>query len=327
MRELRLFNTRDLGKWGDLLMIEVSGLSKRYGAVQALNNVSFSVAKGQIVGFLGANGAGKTTTMDIMCGCIGADAGTATIAGYDITEQPLEVKRRLGYLPDVAPLHPEMRIEEFVTYAGRLHKIPGTELQRRVSETLEKLSLGAVRRRLIGNLSKGYRQRVALAQAIVHNPDVLVLDEPTEGLDPNQIVQIRELIRSLAGHHTIILSSHILSEVQNTCDHLIIVHNGTVVQTGSYEDLTRAMKSGRIYRLKVARNGAAAMSNLAELAAAQHPRLVDAAEHELEFSLAGSTDEAVLDNVARRMIDGGFGLRELAVKTKSLEEVFFQLTQ
>jgi ABC-2 type transport system ATP-binding protein len=192
-------------------MIEVIGLSKRYGAVQALNNVSFSVSKGQIVGFLGANGAGKTTTMDIMCGCIGADAGTATIAGYDVTEHPLEVKRRLGYLPDVAPLHPEMRVEEFVTYAGRLHQIPGTQLRQRVGETLEKLSLGAVRRRLIGNLSKGYRQRVALAQAIVHNPEVLVLDEPTEGLDPNQIVQIRELIRSLAGHHTIILSSHILS--------------------------------------------------------------------------------------------------------------------
>jgi len=308
-------------------MIEVIGLSKRYGAVQALNNVSFSVSKGQIVGFLGANGAGKTTTMDIMCGCIGADAGTATIAGYDVTEHPLEVKRRLGYLPDVAPLHPEMRVEEFVTYAGRLHQIPGTQLRQRVSETLEKLSLGAVRHRLIGNLSKGYRQRVALAQAIVHNPEVLVLDEPTEGLDPNQIVQIRELIRSLAGHHTIILSSHILSEVENTCDHLVIVHNGTVVQTGSYEELTRAMKTGRTYRLKVARQGASAVEALAQVAAAQHPRLVEAADQELEFSLAVGVDDAVLDDIARRMIDGGFGLRELAVKTKSLEEVFFQLTQ
>jgi len=308
-------------------MIEVSGLSKRFGTVQALTDVSFKVEKGQIVGFLGANGAGKTTTMDIMCGCIGADAGSARIAGFDITETPLEAKRRLGYLPDVPPLHGEMRVEDFVTYSARLHKIPAARVKGRVDEALDRLSLTEVRRRLVGNLSKGYRQRVALAQAIVHDPEVLVLDEPTEGLDPNQIVQIRELIRSLAGQHTIILSSHILSEVQNTCDHIIIVHGGRVVQQGSYEELVQHMQSGRLYRLRVARDASRLAATLAAAGNLVGVRAADDDEQALEFGLTKDVGDEALDEVVRHTVDGGHGLRELAAKTKSLEEVFFQLTQ
>ena len=307
-------------------MIEVSGLSKRYGAVQALRDVSFKVERGQIVGFLGANGAGKTTTMDIMCGCIGADAGTAKIAGFDIMEDPLEAKKRLGYLPDAAPIHGEMRVSEYVTFAARLHKVPSAQLRQQVDQTLEKLALTDVRHRLVGNLSKGYRQRVALAQAIVHNPEVLVLDEPTEGLDPNQILHIRELIKSLAGHHTIILSSHILSEVQNTCDRIVIIHNGAVVQQGSVEELASQAQSSSIYRLRVVKNVNALVPALLAIPDIKNPRLVDAQNNELEFGLAKGADEQAIDEVARIVVNGGHGLRELAAKTHSLEEVFFQLT-
>lgn len=308
-------------------MIEVSGLSKRFGEVHALNDVSFTVPKGQIVGFLGANGAGKTTTMDILCGCIGADTGSAKVAGYDVTEQPLEAKRRLGYLPDVPPLHPEMRVNDFIEYAARLRKVEGARVKQRVTETIDKLSLGDVRNRLVGNLSKGYRQRVALAQALVHDPDVLVLDEPTEGLDPNQIVHIRDLIRSLAGHHTIILSSHILSEVQATCDHIIIIHKGKVVQQGSYEELVAQMHAGRVYRMRVQRHSDRLVESLRGIAGLVHPH-VDAHESSVvEFALGGGVGEDVIDQVARQALEGGYGLRELAVKTKSLEDVFFQLTK
>lgn len=307
-------------------MIEVSGLTKRYGSVNALSDVSFTVEKGQIVGFLGANGAGKTTTMDIVCGCIGADAGTAKIAGFDITEAPLEAKKRLGYLPDVPPLHPEMRVEEFIEYAARLHKVPRTDVKKRVDGTIERLSLGDVRRRIVGNLSKGYRQRVALAQAIVHEPDVLVLDEPTEGLDPGQIVQIRELIRSLGGAHTIILSSHILSEVQNTCDHIIIIHKGRIVQQGRYEDLVAQIEAGRTYRMRVGQGAARLVTELARQGAVANPRSLGDEDREVEFALARS-GEAALDEVAKLAVSGGFGLRELAPKTKTLEEVFFQITK
>lgn len=307
-------------------MIEVSGLSKRYGSVQALKDVSFTVPKGQIVGFLGANGAGKTTTMDIMCGCIGADGGSAKIAGFDITENPLEAKRRLGYLPDVPPLHGEMRVNDFITYTAKLHKLPKDRVKPRVAETIERLSLGDVQDRLVGNLSKGYRQRVALAQAIVHDPDVLVLDEPTEGLDPNQIVHIRELIRSLAGQHTIILSSHILSEVQNTCDHIIIIHQGQVVKQGSYAELVGMMQSGQRYRLRVAKEADRLARSLVAHGGIIGPQAMPGSDTEIEFSLTKTADESVLDEIAQMVVKGGHGFRELSSKQGSLEEVFFKVT-
>lgn len=307
-------------------MIEVSGLTKRYGNVNALVDVSFIVEKGKIVGFLGANGAGKTTTMDIICGCIGADAGRATIAGFDITEQPIEAKKRLGYLPDAPPLHPEMRVEEFIEYAARLHRVSRSEVGKRVGATIAKLSLGDVRKRLIGNLSKGFRQRVALAQAIVHEPEVLILDEPTEGLDPVQIVQIRELIRSLAGDHTIILSSHILSEVQNICEQIVIIHQGRIVQQGTYSDLLAHIEAGRVYRMRVGQGASKLLNELKQCQLISNPQLVGEGNNEVEFSLSTSGDIA-LDEVSKITVNGGFGLRELAPKTKSLEEVFFQITK
>jgi len=306
-------------------MIEVRGLTKRYGDIHALSDVTFSVPKGQIVGFLGANGAGKTTTMDILCGCIGADQGEAKIAGFDVTLQPNEAKRRLGYLPDEPPLYNDMLVSEYIAYAARLHKVTGADVKKRVDETVDRLSLGEVRNRAVGNLSKGFRQRVGLAQAIVHDPEVLVLDEPTEGLDPNQIVQIRELIRSLAGKHTIILSSHILSEVQNTCDHIVIIHKGKVVQQGTYEELIAHMGSSRVYSLQTGKDPQSLIGKLSSITGIVSPKVLGSAEHRIEFGVNGG--EEVIDQVARCVLDGGYGLRELATKSKTLEDVFFQVTK
>jgi ABC-2 type transport system ATP-binding protein len=306
-------------------MIEVSDLSKNYGDLAALDHVSFSVEKGQIIGFLGANGAGKSTTMDIICGCIGADKGSAKIAGFDITEQPLEAKRRLGYLPDVAPLHDDMIVEEYIEYAARLHKVTGSSLKEKVTNVIEKLSLGDVRHRLIANLSKGYRQRVGLAQALVHEPEVLVLDEPTEGLDPTQIIEIRKLIKSLAGQHTILLSSHILSEVQNTCDKIIIINRGRIVTQGTYEQLATSMEAGHIYKLKVARNGSNALTTLGRIGVSN--LRAGATPEDIEFAVSSSGGDSILDDVARAVVDGGYGLRGLTLKTRSLEDIFMQLTK
>lgn len=305
-------------------MIEVSGLSKHYGNIAALSNVTFTVPKGQIVGFLGANGAGKTTTMDILTGCIGADAGTASVAGIDVTINPKQARRHIGYLPDEPPLHNDMRVHEFVSYAARLHEVPRSEVKKKADDTIEKLSLGDVRNRLVGNLSKGFRQRVGLAQAIVHSPDILILDEPTEGLDPNQIVHIRDLIKSLAGEHTILLSSHILSEVQNTCDHIVIIHQGRIVQTGTYDEIVRSVDSAKSFVLRVANNAPGLSEKLKDVSGVRDVKLSAEGNARIEFSIDGAAEK--LDDVTRLIVEGGFGLRELSPARKSLEEVFLKIT-
>lgn len=305
-------------------MIEVAGLTKTYGDLIALDEVSFKVEKGQIVGFLGANGAGKTTTMDILCGCIGADKGKASIAGFDITESPIQAKSRLGYLPDEPPLYRDMRVKEYVSYAARIRKVPKSEFRRRVSDAIEKLSLGEVQNRLVGNLSKGFRQRVGLAQAIVHNPEVLVLDEPTEGLDPNQIVQIRDLIRSLAGEHTILLSSHILSEVQNTCDRIIIIHRGKILRDGSSEEIINSARSGGEYIIELQHNPTKFIESIKAISYVEVVKVDPGSPHRITVSL--NTDVSSVDELARAALDGGHGLKELTFHKQTLEEVFVQLT-
>ncbi len=305
-------------------MIEVSGISKRYGAIDALRNVSFTVQQGQIVGFLGANGAGKTTTMDILCGCIGADQGNALVCGNEITAQPKDAKRKLGYLPDEPPLHNDMKVEDFIAYAARLRGLTAEEIKIRVPQVIDRLSLHEVKGRLIGNLSKGFRQRVGLAQALVHNPEVLILDEPTEGLDPNQIVQIRDLIRSLKGEHTILFSSHILSEVQSICDEIIIIDKGQVVAQGPYETLVKRLQSGHLYCLRVHDNPDKALEVLRAVDGVSDVRLSSSGRNTLEFRC---TQEDVIERAARAVLDASLGLRELSLRSKSLEDVFFQLTQ
>ncbi|MBC7661705.1 MAG: ABC transporter ATP-binding protein [Chitinophagaceae bacterium] len=306
-------------------MIEVVGLQKSFGNQVALSDISFKVAKGQIVGFLGANGAGKTTTMDILCGCIGADAGTAKIAGFEISENPIEVKRKIGYLPDEPPLHREMQVGEFLSYAGKLHGLRGDRLNIRVADLIERLELGSNKNRLIGQLSKGFRQRVGLAGALIHDPEVLILDEPTEGLDPHQILQIREMIRGLKGQHTILFSSHILSEVESVCDQLIIVDKGRVVEQGTHQELITRIDGAREFHVKV-RQGAMSLAKELEETLPNLSRITVSEEEQLVSFLTRDGDD-VLDQVARRVLDGGFGLKELGGKSRKLEDVFFQLTR
>src|SRR5436305_1570793 len=198
-------------------MIQVEGLTKRYGRATAVNNITFHVKKGDIVGFLGPNGAGKTTTMRVLTCFLPPTEGKVTVAGFDVTEHPLDVKRHIGYLPETPPLYPEMEVLDYLIFVAKLKGLSGADVAKRADEAAGRCALGDVRHKLIGKLSKGYRQRVGLAQAILHNPDVLILDEPTSGLDPKQIIETRELIASLSGDHTIILSTHILSEVEHSC--------------------------------------------------------------------------------------------------------------
>src|SRR5437868_12801033 len=218
-------------------MIQVEGLSKRYARHVAVNNISFSVDKGDIVGFLGPNGAGKTTTMRILTCFMPPTTGSAKVAGFDVFEQAFEVKRRIGYLPETPPLYPEMSVRDYLVFIARLKNLPSGEIDRRADQVMEKCAVADVKDKLISKLSRGYRQRVGLAQAIIHNPDVLILDEPTSGLDPKQINETRELIKSLAGEHTIILSTHILPEVETVCEKVIIIDKGKLVATDSVENL------------------------------------------------------------------------------------------
>jgi ABC-2 type transport system ATP-binding protein len=210
-------------------LLEVRGIAKRFGETTAIDGVSFHAAKGEVVGFLGPNGAGKTTTLRILSTYLTPDEGTATIAGYDVVEQPMEVRRRIGYLPEHPPLYTDLTVDEFLAFCAALRGVPRSARRGAVDRALERCGLGAVRARRIGNLSKGYRQRVGLAQALVHSPEVLVLDEPTVGLDPHQIHEIRNLVRSLAGSQTVLLSTHILPEVAMTCSRVVVIHSGRVV--------------------------------------------------------------------------------------------------
>src|SRR5947209_7951964 len=232
-------------------MITVKELTKRYARNTAVDNISFEVRKGQIVGFLGPNGAGKTTTMRVLTCFLPPTSGTANVAGFDVQEHPLEVKKRIGYLPETPPVYTDMEVSEYLNYVGQLKGISGRDIDKRVDEAVGRCALGDVRNKLIGKLSKGYRQRVGLAQAIIHNPDVLILDEPTSGLDPKQIIEIRELLRSLAGDHTIILSTHILSEVEHSCERVIIISQGKLVAIDSVANLTNRLRGSESVALEV----------------------------------------------------------------------------
>src|SRR5450432_4261863 len=225
-------------------MIKVEGLTKRYARTLAVDNISFEVEKGQIVGFLGPNGAGKTTTMRVLTCFLPPTSGTASVAGFDVLENPMEVKKRIGYLPETPPVYPEMEVVEYLKFVGQLKGISSADINKKVSEVIGRCSLGDVSKKLIGKLSKGYRQRVGLAQAIIHNPDVLILDEPTSGLDPHQILETRDLIKGLAGEHTIILSTHILPEVEQICERVVIIAKGKLVATDSVANLQHRATGG-----------------------------------------------------------------------------------
>src|SRR5216110_1351353 len=238
-------------------MITVKEVTKRYARNTAVDHISFEVEKGRIVGFLGPNGAGKTTTMRMLTCFLPPTSGTATVAGFDVLEQPLEVKERIGYLPEMPPLYPEMGTAEYLSFVGKLKGLSGAELSKRIDYVCERCAIADVKKKLLGRLSKCYRQRVGLAQAIIHNPDVLILDEPTAGLDPKQINETRDLIRGLAGDHTIILSTHILPEVEQTCQQVIIINKGKLVATDTVQNLQSRARGAESLLVEVAsRDGA-----------------------------------------------------------------------
>ncbi len=313
-------------------MIQVEGLTKRYARNVAVDNISFAVEKGQIVGFLGPNGAGKTTTMRVLTCFLPPTSGTANVAGYDVLEKPIEVKKRIGYLPETPPLYPEMEVREFLTFAGQLKGLDGAELKQRIDISSEQCALGDVQNKLIGKLSKGYRQRVGLAQAIIHNPDVLVLDEPTSGLDPEQIMHTRDLIRGLAGNHTIILSTHILQEVEAMCERVIIIAKGKLVANDSVEHLTSRLRGEETVAVEVEGRGGAALdagavqSRLEQVAGVGRVTLQQERDGRRMFQVESQQGQSVRAELARAVVESGWNLTELRTLGMSLEEIFLQLT-
>jgi ABC-2 type transport system ATP-binding protein len=312
-------------------MITVQGLTKRYARTLAVDHISFEVQKGQIVGFLGPNGAGKTTTMRILTCFLPPSEGTATVAGFDVLEQPLEVKKRIGYLPESPPVYHEMEVQEYLTFVGKLKGMSGASLTRRVTEVCERCAVADVRTKLIGKLSKGYRQRVGLAQAIIHNPDVLILDEPTAGLDPKQIIETRDLIRGLAGDHTIILSTHILPEVEQTCEQVLIINKGKLVATDSVHNLQNRARGAESVTLEVeGRNGAldaqTVQHRLETVNGVSRVLLKDSRGSRSVFEVESLKDRFIRGDLARAVVEAGWNLNELRASAMSLEEVFLQLT-
>ena len=312
-------------------MISVQGLSKRYARNVAVDNISFEVQKGQIVGFLGPNGAGKTTTMRVLTCFLPPTSGTANIAGFDVQKSPMEVKRRIGYLPETPPLYPDMEVRDYLTFVGKLKSIPGGELKRRTDEAMDRCAVGDVRNKLIGKLSKGYRQRVGLAQAIIHNPDVLILDEPTSGLDPKQIHEARALIQGLAGDHTIVLSTHILPEVESICQQVIIISKGKLVATDTVQNLTNRLRGQEAIAVEVeprsgTLNAGDVQRRLEQVPGVSRVLPRDVKGDRLTFHVESLQGRSVRGELARAVVESGWNLSELRALAVSLEEVFLELT-
>jgi len=315
-------------------LIEVEHLSKSYGQARAVQDISFQVAKGEILGFLGPNGAGKTTTMRILTGYLPATSGTARICGYDVFDNSLEVRKRIGYLPEVPPLYPEMTVEDYLTFVSRIKGVPSDEISKRVNDAMRMSNVTDKRGEYIKRLSRGYKQRVGIAQAIVHNPDVVILDEPTVGLDPNQIKEVRNLIKGLSGEHTIILSTHILPEVEMTCDRVVIINKGKIAAVDTTGNLTNQLKAGERVKLSVKRHE----RNGSELAGRLQRSLesLEGVKHvKIEGDDNGNQMSAMVEiaqgldlraPIAARIVDHGFDLLELRAINLSLEDIFMQLT-
>jgi ABC-2 type transport system ATP-binding protein len=312
-------------------MIKVDGLSKRYARTVAVDNISFEVQKGEIVGFLGPNGAGKTTTMRVLTCFLPPTSGTANVAGFDVVQNSMEVKKRIGYLPETPPVYPEMEVSEYLRFTGQLKGISSADIGRRVDEVMGKCAIGDVRNKLIGKLSKGYRQRVGLAQAIIHNPDVLILDEPTSGLDPKQIIEIRELLKHLAGDHTIILSTHILSEVEQSCQRVIIISQGKLVAIDTVANLTNRLRGSEAVALEVesaggSPNAAEVQQRLEQVSGVSRVLSKEPRDGRLHFEIESLQGRHIRADLARTVVNAGWALTEMRAVGLSLEDIFLQLT-
>ena len=306
-------------------MIEVRELSKHYGDVVAVENISFRAEQGVILGFLGPNGAGKTTTMRMLTCYLPPSQGEAKVAGFDVFEESREVRKRIGYLPEQPPVYHDMTVKSYLRFVAKIKGVSSSALNGRLDETMEKTGIAHHQNTVIGHLSKGYRQRVGLAQALIHEPEVLILDEPTVGLDPRQIIEIREMIKGLGGDHTVILSTHILSEVSMTCGQLVIINNGRIAGEGTPESLMAQLKEGEVLRAHIDGPGQEVQNMLRQLEGvldvAQEP-----GSDEGVYLVTSSPGQDVRDILTRQVIDSGFSLRELRTLDITLEDIFLSLT-
>jgi ABC-2 type transport system ATP-binding protein len=305
-------------------MIDVQNITKRYGHHTAIDRVTFSVAKGEVLAFLGPNGAGKTTTMRILTCFMPATEGSARIDGFDCAAQPMEVKRRIGYLPETPPVYQELTVTEYLTFVGRLRGITGPNLTSALDQSIGRLELGSVRHRLIGNLSRGYRQRVGLAQALLHDPPVLILDEPTVGLDPKQIIEIRELIKSLAGSHSVILSTHILPEATAVCQRVVIISGGRIVAEDTPEQLSARLRQSEKISVTLKSPPSDCMTKLGAIPGILH---VFPGHGAGTFLIECALGRDLRDDIARYIVSNQWGLLELRTISMTLEDVFLRLTR
>jgi gliding motility-associated transport system ATP-binding protein len=307
-------------------VIEVQHLTKRYGRVTAVDDVSFRVERGEILGFLGPNGAGKTTTMRILTGYMPATEGKAIVAGFDVFDQPIEAKRRTGYLPEMPPLYPDMNVVEYLSFVAKIKGVPPGERRQRVHYVMERTRISDMANRLCAKLSKGYRQRVGLAQALIHNPDVLILDEPTAGLDPKQIIETRQLIKQLAGDHTVVLSTHILPEVSQTCQRVVIINKGRVVAVDTPDNLTARLGGAATMYVQVDANGADAGAAFGRIPGVTRVAEADRRDGIVGYEVDSEHGHDVRRDLAQAVVSSGWGLLELRPMRLSLEDIFLSLT-
>ena len=303
-------------------MIEAIQLTKFYDNNPALTDVSFQVDKGEILGFLGPNGAGKTTTMRILTGFIPPTSGTAKVAGFDVLTHSMEVRKRIGYMPENPPLYNDMTVSSFLRFIARLKRVSKGAEKQRIDSAIQKCNLESVTGRLIGHLSRGFRQRVGLAQALIHDPEVLILDEPTIGLDPSQIIEIRQLIRGLASEHTVILSSHILPEVEQTCGRVVIINKGKIIAVDTPEKLSVSLRGTNVYHLVVRRASDELKAKLESLAGVKSVR----EEPGGGYTVEGEKDQDIREEIAGLVVQQKAGLLEFKSVAFTLEDVFVQLT-
>ncbi len=307
-------------------MIEVQDLTKSYGPTTAVDHVSFSVNKGEILGFLGPNGAGKTTTMRILAGFMPATSGTASVAGFDVFKDSLEVRRHIGYLPEAPPVYPDMTVQSYLDFVARIKNVPAERRRDRVADAMKKTTLTERKAELIKRLSRGYKQRVGIAQALVHDPDVIILDEPTVGLDPKQIIEVRNLIKGLAGNHTIILSTHILPEVSMTCDRVVIINKGKIAAVDTPQGLTSQLKGGLKVRVEAQAPESALKELVARIPGVKSVQTEGSRDGHSVALAEGAAGADIRSAIAAGVVGKGWPLYELRGMSVSLEDIFLQLT-
>jgi ABC-2 type transport system ATP-binding protein len=307
-------------------LITVENLSKRYATKTAIEGMSFQVEKGEILGFLGPNGAGKTTTMRIITGYMPASEGTVRVDGYDVFDNPLDVRRRIGYLPENPPLYLEMTVTGYLRFVAKIKGVPKDKIHQEVARVMERASIADVKERIIAKLSKGYKQRVGIAQALLNDPPVLILDEPTIGLDPKQIHEVRELVKDLAGQHTVVLSTHILPEVEQTCHRVIIIDRGKIVAVDTPQNLRLQLQGAERVSIEVQGPASDIISKLKAMPGVVNIQKIAENDSRHRFQVEGELRKDIRSDLARTIVQNGWGLYELQSATMSLEDIFLKLT-